>query len=109
MKLKPLGKRVLIQRDTSAEYSEGGIFLPGSEEKPLIGTVLEVGEGDRREDGTVDPLPVGPGDRVLFAKYGAMQADPATENLVIMKIEDVIARVFDEKAEEAQQEESAAA
>ena len=45
MKIKPLGKRVLIEQTKQEEVTKSGIVLPGtaSKEKPIIGEVIAVG------------------------------------------------------------------
>ncbi len=44
MKIKPLGKRVLIKQVEQEEVTKSGIVLPGTvaKEKPIIGEVLAV-------------------------------------------------------------------
>ena len=60
MKIKPLGKRVLIKQVEQEEVTKSGIVLPGtaSKEKPITGEVLAVGKdvedvkaGDKVKDG----------------------------------------------------------
>ena len=45
MKIKPIGKRVLIEQMKQEEVTKSGIVLPGtaSKEKPIIGEVIAVG------------------------------------------------------------------
>ncbi len=46
MKIKPIGDRVLIEREESEEKTSGGILLPDTaKEKPQIGKVVAVGDG----------------------------------------------------------------
>ena len=46
MKIRPLGKRVLIKQIEQEEVTKSGIVLPGtvSKEKPITGEVLAVGK-----------------------------------------------------------------
>lgn len=48
-----------------------GILIPDTaKEKPEQGTVVAVGPGRRAEDGSIMPVGVHVGERVMFSKYG---------------------------------------
>ena len=67
MKFTPLNDRVLIKRIEGEEKTKGGIIIPDSaKEKPLEGEVIAVGKGKLLEDGTLRPLDVKAGNRVLI-------------------------------------------
>jgi len=70
----PLGDRVLIKplsAEESATVSAFGILIPDTaKEKPEQGTVVAVGPGRRGEDGSIMPVSVHVGERVMFSKYG---------------------------------------
>jgi chaperonin GroES len=52
------------------ERPKGAILIPDSaKEKPQRGKVIAAGSGKRLEDGTLIPLDVRAGDRILFGKY----------------------------------------
>ena len=52
----------------------GGIIIPDTaKEKPQEGEVIAVGTGKRLENGTIMPLEVKEGDRVLFGKYSGTE------------------------------------
>ena len=45
-KIRPLGDKVLVERNEAQEMTEGGIIIPNaSQEKPLEATVVAVGTG----------------------------------------------------------------
>jgi chaperonin GroES len=72
MKFRPLQDRVLIRRIEAEAKTAGGIIIPDTaKEKPMEGEIVAVGPGARGEDGTLRPLDVKPGDRVLFGKWSA--------------------------------------
>ena len=74
MKVRPLHDRVLIKRVEEQETVRGGIIIPDTaKEKPQEGEVVAVGTGKRLENGTVIPLEVKAGDRVLFGKYSGTE------------------------------------
>jgi len=74
MKIRPLQDRLVIRRIEEEEKTKGGIIIPDSaKERPLEGRVIAIGAGKRLEDGTVVPLDVKEGDRVLFGKYAGTE------------------------------------
>ena len=91
-KVTPLQDRLLVRRmDDDAETTEGGIILPDSaKEKPQEGEVVAVGNGIRREDGTVSPLDVKAGDKILFSKYAGTEIKIDGEELLMMKEDDIM-------------------
>ena len=91
MKFRPLHDRVLVRRIEAEEKTAGGIIIPDSaKEKPQEGEVVAVGSGARAEDGTITPLDVKVGDRVLFAKWGGQEIKIEGEDLQIMKESDIL-------------------
>ncbi|XP_063728304.1 10 kDa heat shock protein, mitochondrial-like isoform X2 [Symsagittifera roscoffensis] len=70
-KLRPLFDRVLVERVAKETRSKGGIMLPEkSVGKVLEATVVACGPGKRDEKGSVIPLSVKLGDRVLLPEFG---------------------------------------
>ncbi|MEK7068251.1 MAG: co-chaperone GroES [Patescibacteria group bacterium] len=68
---RPYGDRVLVRPGKPEEMTSFGLIIPESaKEKPEQGTVVAVGAGRRDERGTLMPLMVKPGDRIMFSKYG---------------------------------------
>ena len=91
MKLRPLQDRVLIRRVDPETKTAGGIFIPDTaQEKPVEGEIVAVGPGARDEKGTIVPLGVEPGDRVLFGKWSGSEIKLDGEDLLIMKESDVM-------------------
>jgi chaperonin GroES len=91
MKFRPLHDRVVIRRLDSDERSAGGIIIPDTaKEKPSEGEVVAVGPGARAEDGSVTPLDVKAGDRVLFGKWSGTEVKLDGEDLLIMKESDIM-------------------
>ncbi|KAF8065437.1 hypothetical protein HT031_003038 [Scenedesmus sp. PABB004] len=70
--LVPLGDRVLIRVEETADVTIGGVVLPDSaKERPLSGTVVRAGPGkyDADAEGGRKAMIVKPGDKVLYFKY----------------------------------------
>jgi len=91
MKIRPLQDRILVKRVEGEEKSKGGIIIPDSaKEKPQEGKVVAVGNGKVREDGTVQPLDVKKGDRLLFSKYAGTEVNLDGEEHLIIREDDVL-------------------
>ncbi len=92
MKLRPLGDRVIVQRLENERQTASGIVIPESAtEKPDQGTVLAVGTGKRSDDGTVIPLELKVGDKVLFGKYAGQSVKVDGEEVLVIREEEVLA------------------
>ena len=87
---RPLKDRVLIKRSEQLEKSPGGIIIPDTaKEKPVEGDVLAIGAGIRDDKGTLHPLDIKVGDRVLFAKWGGTEIKLDGEEYVVLKESDI--------------------
>jgi chaperonin GroES len=91
LKFRPLRDRVLVKRLDQEEKTPGGIIIPDTaKEKPMQGEILSVGSGVRDDKGTLHPLDVKVGDRVLFAKWGGTEVKIDGSEYVILKESDVL-------------------
>ena len=91
MSFRPLHDRVLVRRVEAEEKTAGGIIIPDSaKEKPAEGEVVSIGSGARAENGTITPLDVKVGDRVLFGKWSGTEVKVSGEDLLIMKESDIL-------------------
>jgi chaperonin GroES len=97
MKMRPLHDRVIVKREAEERKSPGGIVIPDTAtEKPIFGKVLAIGKGKILEDGSVRPLDLKVGDKILFGKYSGTEVKMDGDELVVMREEDVMA-VIDSK------------
>lgn len=91
MALRPLHDRVLVKRIESEAKTAGGIILPDTaQEKPSEGEIIAVGTGTKAEDGSVTPLDVKAGDKVLFGKWSGTEVKVDGDDLLIMKESDIM-------------------
>jgi len=91
MKFRPLHDRVLVRRIEQSEKTKGGIIIPDTaKEKPMEGEIIAVGSGTRNEDGSVTPLDVKKGDKVLFGKWSGTEVTIDGKELIIMKETDLL-------------------
>ena len=92
MKIRPLHDRVIVKRLEEEKKSAGGIIIPdAAAEKPIQGIVKAVGKGKILENGTVRPLDLKVGDKVLFGKYSGTEVKVDGEDVLVMREEDVMA------------------
>ena len=67
--MKPLFERVLVKPRDKETTTKQGIMLPEKAvKKPNVGTVIAAGPGS-----THNPMPVVPGDLVLFNRYAGAE------------------------------------
>jgi chaperonin GroES len=91
MKFRPLHDRILVRRIEAAAKTAGGIIIPETaQEKPQEGEVVAAGSGSRAEDGTITPLDLKAGDKILFGKWSGSEVKLEGEDLIIMKESDVL-------------------
>lgn len=94
--IKPLGDRVVVKRADREETTQSGIVIPDTaKEKPDQGHVVAVGPGKKLESGTVMPMNLEAGDRVIFGKYAGTEVKIDGETLIIMREDDVLGVVAD--------------
>ncbi len=90
MNIRPLHDRVLIRRLEEERTTAGGIVIPdNAAEKPSRGEVVAVGKGKILDNGSVHPLDVKAGDKVLFGKYAGTEV-PGSKELLMMREDDIM-------------------
>ena len=88
---RPLHDRVVVRRIEAEAKTKGGIIIPDTaKEKPQEGEIVAVGTGTRDDKGTVTPLDVKAGDRILFGKWSGTEVKLDGEDLLIMKEADIM-------------------
>ncbi len=94
MKVRPLHDKVLIELLDAEEKTKGGIIIPETaKEQPQEGKVIAVGTGIILPDGTIKPLDVKKGDKILFSKYGVQPITVEGEEYLIVAEEAILAVV----------------
>jgi len=88
--VQPLGTRVLISPDKSAEdRTSGGLYIPESaKEKPQTGFIVAI--GDEEED-----IKVKVGQKVLYPKYTGTEIKLDGVEHLIMDADDILAIIND--------------
>ena len=90
--MTPLGDRVLVKPQVQETTTAFGIIIPeNAKEKPETGFVVAVGPGKKADNGTVVPLSVAVGDKVLFSKYGFDEVKLAGVEYYLIKEDNILA------------------
>ncbi|MBR3294292.1 MAG: co-chaperone GroES [Oscillospiraceae bacterium] len=91
MKLKPLADRVVLKQNEAEEKTASGILLTsGSQEKPEVYEVIEVGPGGM-VDGNEVKMIVTAGQRVLVGKYSGSKVKLEDVEYTIVRQSDILA------------------
>lgn len=91
MAFRPLHDRVLIKRIEQEDTTRGGIIIPDTaKEKPMQGEVIAAGPGAKTEDGSVTPLDVKKGDRVLYGKFAGTEINIDGEDYLVLRESDIM-------------------
>ena len=94
MKLNPLSNRVVIKFDEAEEKSKGGLILTASaQEKPQVAEVIAIGPGKVTDNGTLAPMTVKIGDRVIASKYAGTVVKMDSDEYTILSEDDILAIV----------------
>ena len=94
MTLKPLGDRLIVKAVEEEETTASGIVLPDTaKEKPQRGRVLAVGPGGRNDKGEIVPMEVAVGDEIIYSKYGGTEIRLGSDDYLILRESDILAKV----------------
>lgn len=92
MRIRPLHDRLVVKRIAEETTTKGGIIIPDTaKEKPISGSVLAVGSGKLMENGSLRPMDVKAGDKILFGKYSGTEVKIDGEDHLILREDDVLA------------------
>src|SRR4051812_1267585 len=94
--IRPLGDRVLAQTIQREEMTSSGLYLPdAAQEKPQEARIIAGGPGKLLDNGTLTPIDLKPGDRVLYAKYSGTEVKQGSEDYLILRESDILAVIQD--------------
>lgn len=95
MNLRPLNDRLIVKPVSKEEVSASGLIIPdtASKERPEQGEVIAIGAGKMKEDGTVLPMSVKVGDRIVFKAYAPNEVKMGNETYLVLSESDVLAVV----------------
>ena len=95
-KLKPVNDKIVVKTNSQEEeVTESGILLPDTVDqgKLMEGEVMAVGKGMYSANGTLIPVVVDVGDKILYNKHA--QLHEYDDDLVIMSVNEVLSVLRD--------------
>src|ERR1043166_6843813 len=94
MDQQPLGDRLIVEVLDEEETTVSGIVLPDTaKEKAQRGKAVPVGPGARADAGDDIKVEVEVGDEIIFSKYGGTEIKVGTDDVLILRESDVLAKV----------------
>lgn len=91
IRFRPTSHHLAVRRLEADAVSPGGILLPDvAQQKPWEAVVEAVGPGYRKPDGTMLPLAVGVGDRILYSRHAGYDVVVDGNALTILKEGDIL-------------------
>lgn len=90
--LKPLNDNLIVRPLMQETQTSSGIYIPETgEKKPGQGEVVAVGPGLTKDDGSIKPMSVNLGDKILFRKYSPDDFEINGEKVLVLSEKDVLA------------------
>lgn len=91
--IRPLGDKVIVQRDEAETQTDSGLYLPeSSKDKPKTGVIVAVGDGaTNTETGERIPMTLKKGDRIIFSSYAGSEIKIGQQEYLIMSEDEVLA------------------
>lgn len=94
MKIKPIRDRIVVKSIPKETQTQSGIVIPDTAtEKPMQGDVLAVGTGRIAENGSIVPLTIKAGDKVLYGQHSGQTVKIESEEYLILREEEIMAVV----------------
>src|SRR5262245_25993126 len=90
--------RVLIRGKKEAEKTAGGLYIPGNvnrDETSVMGEVVNAGKTRTDPAGRPTSIDFAVGDKVLFSPLGITKVKVNGEDMILVRHEDIIAKIFD--------------
>ena len=98
VKIQPLGDKVAVRVIVEDLSNKGILTRPVLKEDSNVGIVAGVGEGTTLSDGTVQPLKVSIGDKVIFnLNLGIKFTDENGDLYRILSVRDVVCKLIEEE------------
>ena len=68
---KPIGNRIVVKEPAIEEVTSTGLYVQGGTGEQMICEVVGVGDGEHTDTGTLIPLSISVGDKILLQRgYG---------------------------------------
>eukprot|EP01026_Neomeris_dumetosa_P075229 TRINITY_DN790_c0_g1_i2.p5 TRINITY_DN790_c0_g1~~TRINITY_DN790_c0_g1_i2.p5 ORF type:complete len:127 (-),score=23.13 TRINITY_DN790_c0_g1_i2:479-859(-) len=81
----------LKSRKWSKKTGGGVLLTTDAADKPTLGEVVAVGEGELSEEGKREEVTVKPGDTVMYSKYSGAEFEEGDDKYVVLKEAELLA------------------
>ena len=90
LNVKPLGDRIIIEAAPAETKTASGIYIPETaQEKPQYGAVVAVGPGRYADSGSLIPMTVKAGDKVIYGKFAGQEFPIEGKDYLVMRESDI--------------------
>lgn len=91
--LKIFGARCIVKEDKKQDNkTASGIVIPGSEKEPTYrGKIVAIGDGAMLDDGTVIPMQVKVGDRIIYTAFSGTPIEDEDDTYLVLNERDILA------------------
>lgn len=90
MSVLPIRDFITVTKEEPTKTTASGLYIAHTEEKNVSGTVIAVGSGRITMSGSVVPLDVRVGDKVLFNKNTAVEVKDGDVAVWVLREDQVI-------------------
>ena len=98
---EPIGDKIIVTVIDGNDTTEGGVILPDiAQEETMRATVVAVGPGAIMLDGSYCKMQTKVGDVVVYPKMGAKKLQYKDEEYLILKENDILTILTEEKGNE---------
>ena len=98
---EPIGDKIIVKVIDGNDTTDGGVILPDiAQEDTMRATVIAVGPGAIMLDGSYCNMQTKIGDVVVYPKMGAKKVQYKDEEYLIIKENDVLTILTEEKGNE---------
>ena len=95
----PLTDHIVLKAVEAEEMTASGLVIPDSaKETPQHGNVVSVGPGKLNDQGQLETIELKAGDHILYQKYTGQEVTVDSQDYIVIRFQDVLARLEDVKA-----------
>ncbi|TAJ19275.1 MAG: co-chaperone GroES [Dehalococcoidia bacterium] len=101
-KVVPVTDHIVLKAVKSEEVTASGLVIPDSaKETPQHGVVVATGPGKVNEAGVMETMDLAEGDRILYQKYTGQEVTVDSEDYIVIRFQDVLAKLDEGAAKPA--------
>ena len=92
----PLTDHIVLKAVEQEEVTTSGLVIPDSaKETPQHGHVVAVGPGKLSDTGQMIDIDLSEGDNVLYQKYTGQEVTVDSQEYIVIRFQDVLAKLVD--------------